>query len=112
MLNNGLWAVVYFDFLQKVHQLDFLIVGQLDHHQPDVPIRLTNYEANVVDSILAVKPSVRSWLESTFAYQETCVVQDTCEFTDWSSKSKDQFASIELKNGNVLQSEMDLLVKA
>ena len=58
-----------------------------------------------------MKPSVASWLESTFAQQETCVVQDTCEFTDWSSKSHDLFASIELNAVNVLQSNMDPFAK-
>ena len=110
LLNNGLWTVVYFDFLQQVHHLDFLIVGHPEH-QPDIPILLNNYENNVVDSIIAMKPSVESWLESTFAQQETCVVQDTCEFTDWSSKSHDLFASIELNAVNVLQSNMDPFAK-
>ena len=96
ILNNGLWTVVYVDFLQKVHQKEFLMVGNHTEIQYDTG-PLFNYEKPIINSALAKRSKdQQEWLENHFVIAETCTVNKNCESTDWSSKSHDPFGTIDL----------------
>ena len=96
MLNNGLWTVVYLDFLQKVHQIEFLMVGNPTETQYK-PAPLFNHEKTIVNLALDKRPkNQQEFLETQFVHSETCIVNENCEATDWSSKSPDPFGTIEM----------------
>ena len=95
-LSNGLWTVVYLDFLQKVHQIEFLMVGHPTATQyKSSP--LFNHEKTIVQAALEKRPNdQQAFFDTHFVHAETCIVNDNCEVTDWSSKSPDPFGTIDM----------------
>ena len=93
-LNSGLWTAIYFDFMQEVSSINFLIITDTKE-ESQVP--LLDYEIGIIsNSIQTSKPDEKTWLTSTFALQESCIVNQTCHDTTWSSKSPDFLSLIEL----------------
>ena len=96
MLNNGLWTVVYLDFLQKVHQIEFLMVGNPKEDRYAIN-PLLNHEKSIINSALEKRSAnQQEWLANNFVHSETCIVNENCESTDWSSKSPDPFGTIDM----------------
>ena len=93
-LNSGLWTVVYLDFMQKVNTINFLVIADTKIEETQVP--LLQQEVDLINSIYAKKLDAKTWLTSTFALKETCIVNQTCHDTPWSSKSPDSLSTIEL----------------
>ena len=99
-LNSGLWTIVYFDFMQKVNTLNFLVIKVNNDDDAakieETQVPLLKQEIDLIHSIHLKKPDENTWLTSTFSLEETCIVNQTCHDTKWSSKSPDSLSSIEL----------------
>ena len=96
-LNFGLWTIIYFDFMQKVNSVYFLVMNSDDATKiEETQVPLLQQEIGLINSIHAKKPDEKTWLTSYFSLEETCIVNQTCHGTTWSSKSPDSLSSIEL----------------
>ena len=97
-LNPGLWTVLYFDFWQKLNAIDFLVIeSKIDQELiKETPVPLLQNEESLIKTIHTKKSTMKSWLQSVFSLQETCIVNQSCHLTNWSSKSPDSLSTIEL----------------
>ena len=94
-MNNGLWTVVYNDFRKQINLLNFLMVGNQDIVK-ETEVELNSLEINVLKSIKSAKMDTDSWIKSTFVLQDSCITGQSCELTNWSSKSHDPFSTFKL----------------
>ena len=95
-MNNGLWTVVYVDFKGHKNLLNFLIVGNQEIVQ-ETEVKLNPEEIHELKNIMHAKMDTEIWLKSTFMLQDSCIIGQSCEQTNWSSKSYDQFSIFNLK---------------
>ena len=96
-LNSGLWTVLYFDFRQKLNAIDFLVMGKTNQELiKETQIPLLQNEKSLIETILTKKSDVKTWFNSVFSLEDSCIVNQSCHITKWSSKSPDPISTIEL----------------
>ena len=88
---NGLWTIIFIDDKNKVHSKDFLMVGDhkpKNHEEQSVSER----EKNAIERIKEQKFDMNTWLKTTFILKEMCILDESCNFSFWSSKYPDPFS--------------------
>ena len=78
-LNNGLWALIYINGSDEVCILEYLILNEFENI-PEDNVELKKTEFDAIKSIIGQKSKdTKSWIESTFEFQDFCEVGSTCE---------------------------------
>ena len=89
--SHGLWTAVFVDFKQEFYSLEYLVLNSKIEAENEKAVGLFQHEFNALkDKTSSLKKSsIQSWINSYFAFYQSCLSGESCEDMAWSSKSYD-----------------------